>query len=124
MTPTSRALAPILEPKLLAAIAPSSGQPLRLVCATTPEPSHLCDQLAAAIKSAGWTVTRVKLATDAGDVHGMEIEVATDAGDATQSAADALAAGLGQAYLRTRGPRDAAPSPGGDAPLRLTVGVQ
>ena len=67
----------------------------------------------------------MKLATDAGDVHGMEIEVATDLGDATQSAADALAADAGTGVpAHARGPRDAAPSPGGDAPLRLTVGVQ
>ena len=92
------------------------------MCASAPEPSQLCDQLAAAITRAGWTVTRAKLATDAGVVHGMVIDVATDAGDATQNAADALATGLGQAFLLTRGPHDAAP--GGDAPLRLIVGVQ
>ena len=120
--PGARSLAPTFKPKLLAALAPSSGQSLRLVCATAPEPSQLCDQLSAAIKSAGWTVTRAKLAADAGVVHGMVIDVATDADAATQNAADALAAGLGQALLRTRGPRDA--PAGGDAPLRLTVGVQ
>jgi len=118
----SRSLPPDFKKDLRAAIAPSSGQSLRLVCARAPEPSHLCDQLAAAITSAGWAVTRAALATDAGVVHGIVIDVATDADDATQNAADALAAGLGQAYLRTRGPHDA--PPGGDAPLRLTVGVQ
>jgi hypothetical protein len=39
-----------------------------------------------------------------------------------KDAADRLGAGFGAAYLRTRGPHDMAP--GGDAPLRVTVGPQ
>jgi hypothetical protein len=52
----------------------------------------------------------------------MLLSVATDADDATQNAADALAAGLELAYLFARGPVDTAP--GGDAPLTLIVGAQ
>jgi DNA-directed RNA polymerase specialized sigma24 family protein len=116
-----RSLAPDAKPKLVAAIAASQGQELRLVCAPGAEPAHLCDQLAAAIGSAGWTVTREPLVTDAGVMHGMLIQVATDANDATQRAADALADGLYKGYLVSRGPDDVAPGSG--ATLRLTVGA-
>jgi hypothetical protein len=50
------------------------------------------------------------------------IEVASDADDATQAAADVLAGGLEMAAVAARGPDDAAP--GGDAPLRMTIGPQ
>jgi DNA-directed RNA polymerase specialized sigma24 family protein len=119
--PAARSLRPDEKAKVVAAIAASRGQTLRLVCAPGAEPSHLCDQLAAAITSAGWTVTRANVLADAGLPHGMVIEVATDAADATQDAADALAAGLEKGYLMAHGPRDMAP--GGGAPLRLTVGT-
>ena len=102
------------------AIAASKGQALRLVCVRAAEPARLCAQLAAAITSAGWTVTRTNVDADAGAAHGMLIEVATDADDATQGAADALADGLQQGFLMARGPHDM--PPGGDAPLRLTIG--
>ena len=119
--PASRSLRPAEKAKLVAAIGASRGQALRLVCAGGAEPSHLCDQLAAAIASAGWTVTRAGVASDAAVPHGIVIEVAADAADGTQDAADALATGLEKAYLMARGPEDVAP--GGDAPLRLTVGA-
>jgi hypothetical protein len=92
------------------------------VCAPGAEPSALCTQLVTALKRAGWNVTRTGAATDAGIPHGMLIEVATDADDPTQAAADVLASALERAVLFARGPNDAAP--GGDAPLRLTVGPQ
>jgi len=64
----------------------------------------------------------VTLGIDAGVTHGMVIDVATDASDATQNAADALAEGLDDVNLPVRGPHDMAP--GGRATLWLTVGVQ
>jgi hypothetical protein len=118
--PGPRSLRPEAKARLLAALAPSSAQPLRLACAPGAEPSHLCDQLVAALTSAGWTVTRVPLATDAGAPHGVLVEVATDADDATQTAADALARALEKAFLPARGPDDAPPG----AALRLTIGPQ
>jgi DNA-directed RNA polymerase specialized sigma24 family protein len=119
--PAARSLRPDEKAKVVAAIAASRGQTLRLVCAPGAEPSHLCDQLAAAITSAGWTVTRTNVGADAGLPHRMVIEVSTDAAEATQDAADALAAGLEKGYLLAYGPEDM--PPGGDAPLRLTVGA-
>jgi DNA-directed RNA polymerase specialized sigma24 family protein len=116
--PGARSLKPERAAKLVEAIAGSRGQALRLVCARGAEPG-LCDQLAAAITSAGWNVTRDTLGSDAGVGHGMLVEVATDAGDATQAAADALAGGLEKGRLFARGPDDMAP--GGDVRLRLTV---
>jgi DNA-directed RNA polymerase specialized sigma24 family protein len=119
-TSMSRALRPDQKAKVVAALAASRGQALRLVCAPGPEPSHFCDQLAAAMTSAGWVVTRTNVAADAGLPYGLVIDVATDADEATQDAADTLAAGLQKGFLLARGPRDMAT--GGDAPLRLTVG--
>jgi hypothetical protein len=52
----------------------------------------------------------------------MLIEIASDADDATQAAADTLVTGLERSALFARGPNDA--SLGADAPLRLTVGPQ
>jgi len=120
--PGARSLEPSAKAKLVTAIAGSRGQALHLACAPGREPSHLCEQLSLALTSAGWTVTRKALATDAGIPLGMLLSVATDADDATQNAADALAAGLELAYLFARGPVDTAP--GGDAPLTLIVGAQ
>ena len=109
--------------RLLAALAPSRGQAVHLVCARGAEPTHLCTQLAAALAKAGWTVTRATTpASDAGDPHGLHLEIATDADDAAQSAADALAAGLDAAPLAVRGPDDVPPA--SDGSLRLTVGIQ
>jgi DNA-directed RNA polymerase specialized sigma24 family protein len=108
--------------RLVSALAASKGQSLRLVCVRGAEATHFCGELEAAIKSAGWSVTRVTLAPDAGDMHGLLVEVATDADDATQAAADVLGAGLEKGFYLARGPDDV--PPGGDAPLRLTVGRQ
>jgi hypothetical protein len=123
--PAPRAVRPDGKARMVTALAASKGQALRLVCATSAEPSRLCDQLVAALASAGWVVTRAAIAPAAGDaavVRGMRVEVATDADDATQAAADVLAGGLETAMLLARGPDDVAPA--ADAPLRLTVGVQ
>ena len=93
------------------------------MCARGAEPAQLCGQLAGALAKAGWTVTRATTAPgDAGEPRGVHVEIATDADDATQAAADALAEGLEAAPLRVHGPDDA--PPGADAPLRLTVGTQ
>lgn len=97
-------------------------QALRLQCAVGSEPKHLCDQLAATIKSAGWNVTRVDLADDAGAPEGLLVEVATDADDATQDAADSLADSLVEGLLYANGPRDM--PPGGGAALQMTVGTK
>jgi len=120
--PASRSIPSDEKAAFVASLAASKGQAIRLVCARDAEPSALCNQLVAAMKRAGWTVTRTDAATDAGLPHGMLIEVATDADDATQAATDVLASALEKALLFARGPNDAAP--GGDAPLRLTVGPQ
>jgi hypothetical protein len=105
-------------------IAPMAGQSAQLACARTGEAGHLCDLLAAAMRKDGWTVTRAPLveAADAGKLHGLRVTVATDAPDAVQAAADALADGLEGAYLATTGPDDA--EPGADVPLRVMVGAQ
>lgn len=109
--------------RLVKALEPARGQAVKLVCARGAEPAHLCGQLAAALAKAGWTVTRAATAPgDAGEPLGVHVEITTDAGDAAQAAADALADGLEAAPLRVHGP-DNLP-PGGDAPLRLTVGTQ
>ncbi len=116
----TRALRPSRTKDLVDALAPMQGQTLRLVCSPAGEPSGLCGQLAGVLRRAGWTVTRAPLAADAGALHGMVVEVATDASEATQAAADALVSALYDAYLVARGPHDA--PPGGDAPLQLLVG--
>jgi DNA-directed RNA polymerase specialized sigma24 family protein len=108
--------------RLVGALAASKGQSLRLVCVRDAEAAHFCGELAAAITSAGWSVTRATLAPDAGDMHGLLVEVATDADDATQAAADVLGGGLEKGFYLARGPDDV--PPGGDAPLRLTVGLR
>ncbi len=121
--PAPRVLRPAARTELVAALAPSSGQVLELACERSSfEPVQLCQQLTSALKDAGWTVQRVPLAPDAGKARDIRIEVATDADEATQNAADALARSLRGALLLARGPRDMAPS--GGAKLRLTVGVQ
>jgi DNA-directed RNA polymerase specialized sigma24 family protein len=121
--PAVRQLYPELKAAFLKDLAPASGQALRLDCAATAEPAQLCAAVAGAMKTAGLKATRGRLQpTDAGLVHGIVIEVATDADESTQNAADALANAFGHALLRVRGPRDAAP--GGDAPLRVIIGPQ
>ncbi|HEY5241189.1 MAG TPA: hypothetical protein VIJ22_06985, partial [Polyangiaceae bacterium] len=120
--PAKRVLPPEAKALFVAGLATSKGQALHVVCAKDAEPSHLCDQLVPVIREGGWVVTRTNVAADAGLTHGMLIEIASDADDATQAAADTLATGLERSFLFARGPNDAAP--GGDAPLRLTVGPQ
>lgn len=120
--PGKRVLPPEAKGIFVAGLATSKGQALHVVCVQGAEPSHLCDQLVAAITKGGWVVTRTNVAADAGVTHGMLIEIASDADDATEAAADTLATSLEWSYLFARGPNDAAP--GGDAPLRLTVGPQ
>ena len=120
--PSPRSIAPDAKAAFVAALAGAKGQALRLVCARNAEPAALCDQLALGMRRAGWTVTRTNVVTDGGGPHGILLEVATDADDATQAAADALSTALEGALLFARGP-NAAP-PGGDAALRLTVGPQ
>jgi hypothetical protein len=120
--PGRRVLLPEANAIFVARLATSKGQALHVVCVQGAEPSHLCDQLVAAITKGGWVVTRTNVAADAGVTHGMLIEIASDADDATEAAADTLATGLEWSNLFARGPNDAAP--GGDAPLRLTVGSQ
>ncbi len=120
--PAPRSLQPAVKASFVEGLAASKGQALRVVCAPGAEPSHICDQLVAAITSAGWAVTRTNAATGAALPHGMLIEVASDADDATQAAADLLANTLERAAVAARGPDDAAP--GGDAPLRLIIGPQ
>jgi len=118
----ARALPSDATASFVAGLAASKGQALRVVCVQGAEPAHLCDQLVAAITSAGWAVTRTNVATDAGVPHGVLIQVASDADEATPAAADVLATGLERSAVAARGPDDAAP--GGDAPLRLTIGPQ
>jgi DNA-directed RNA polymerase specialized sigma24 family protein len=120
--PGPRSLQPAAKASFVEGLAASKGQALRVVCVRGAEPSHLCDQLVAAITSAGWVVTRTNVGTDAAVPHVVLIEVARDADDATQAAADVLAGGLEMAAVAARGPDDAAP--GGDAPLRMTIGPQ
>jgi hypothetical protein len=120
--PAARSLLPEAKPSFVAGLAASKGQALRVVCTRDAEPAHLCDQLVAAITSAGWLVTRTNVASDAGVPHGVLLEVATDADDATQAAADLLATGLERSAVAARGPDDAVP--GGDAPLRMSIGPQ
>jgi hypothetical protein len=98
-----------------------AGVRLQLACATAQEPAQFCEQLAAVMKKAGWTVTRAKLAAaDAGAVRAQRIEVATDADEGTQAAADALADALERDGIIAKGPADAAPD--GQLPsLRVTV---
>jgi hypothetical protein len=120
--PAPRSLQPAVKASFVEGLAASKGQALRVVCVRGAEPSHLCDQLVAAITGAGWVVTRTNVATGAAVPHGVLIEVASDADDATQAAADVLAGGLEMSAVAARGPDDAAP--GGDAPLRMTIGPQ
>ncbi len=119
--PGPRSLGGPAAANLVGALAPSRGQALLLVCAREPEPAQLCAQLAAAMTKAGWVVTRTTVPADAGAPLGVHVQVSTDADDAAQAAADALADGLQAAYLRAHGPDDMTP---GDAPLRLTIGPQ
>jgi DNA-directed RNA polymerase specialized sigma24 family protein/phosphotransferase system HPr-like phosphotransfer protein len=122
VAPGARSLPADAKASFVAGLAASKGQALRVVCAKGAEPSRVCNQLVAAITSAGWAVTRTDVATDAGLPHGTVIDVAADADDATQAAADLLATGLERSAVAARGPNDA--PPGGDAPLRLTIGPQ
>ena len=120
LAPLGRSLAPEERARFAANLAASKGQAIGVVCARGVEPAALCEQLVVGLKRAGWAVTRTNAVADAGLPHGLLVEVATDADDATQAAADALVAALERAGLFARGPNDAAP--GGDAALRLTVG--
>jgi hypothetical protein len=113
---------PDATPDVVKVLANWKGQALRLQCVAGPEPKHLCDQLAAVMKTAGWNVTRVDLAADAGAPQGLLVEVATDADDATQDAADGLADSLVEGLLYANGPRDM--PPGGGAALQMTVGTR
>jgi DNA-directed RNA polymerase specialized sigma24 family protein len=125
LAPAPRLLAAYAKPGFVASLAASKGQALSVVCVKDAEPAHLCGQLVAALTSAGWVVTRTNVASapDGGGPHGILVEVATDADEATQVAADALADNLERkAFLLARGPNDV--PPGGDAPLRLTIGPQ
>jgi hypothetical protein len=125
LAPGPRGIPAAEKAKVVAILAASKGQALQLVCARDAEPAQFCTQLVAVLGKAGWTVTRTPMADAAPDAavfHGMLVEVAPDADEATQAAADALAAGMQQALLFARGPHDA--PAGGDAPLRLTVGKQ
>jgi hypothetical protein len=99
------------------------GVRVKLVCSTDPEAARFCGQLAEVLKKAGWTLERSALATEAGEVHGQRVEVATDADDDIQRAADALVDGLVGSGNRARGPDDMAPAPPA-LPLRITVGVR
>ncbi|HEY6459018.1 MAG TPA: hypothetical protein VIY73_02675 [Polyangiaceae bacterium] len=124
-TPFARSIGGKARSELVARLSEWKGQTVRLACARDPEPSQFCRQLASIFASAGWSVSRVVLPSgppDAGGVHGTLVEVATDASDATQMAADDLVGGLEDAYLYARGPNDV--PPGSDAPLRVTIGVQ
>ena len=118
-----RSVSPELTAAFTAALSSHTGQALRLACAPGAEPQQLCTQLAAALKKAGWVVTRPRLAAppsvDGVEVHKALVQVTPDADDATQAAADALADALAGALLRTAGPDDA---PGAEAPLTLVVG--
>jgi hypothetical protein len=96
---------------------------VKLVCSTDPEAARFCAQLAQLVKNAGWDLQRSALDADASDVHGQGVEVATDATDDTQRAADALVDGLAGAGIHTRGPDDMPPEASA-APLRVTVGVR
>jgi len=99
------------------------GVRVRLVCSTDPEASRFCGQLADAVKKGGWALERSTLDTEAGEVRGQRVEVATDAADDTQKAADALVDGLAGSGIRARGPDDMAPEASA-APIRVTVGTQ
>lgn len=119
--PATRSLGAEASAKLVAALAGSRGQPLQVVCARGAAPSHLCDQLVAAIGQAGWTVTRVEVVTDAAVPRGIVVEVEAGADEGTRMAADALAGGLKEAHLGAGAPEERAS--GSDATLRLRVGV-
>lgn len=123
--PTARELDAPARARLATALrgdASTAITRLQLACADDPEPKRLCDQLAGAVKKAGWVVSRSTFAgadADAG-MHGQRIEVATDADGATQDAADTLAEALTASGIVPRGPDDMAAL--SDAPrLRLTI---
>ncbi|HEX8792932.1 MAG TPA: hypothetical protein VF765_18430 [Polyangiaceae bacterium] len=100
-----------------------AGLHAQLACSADPEPAHFCEQLAAAMKKAGWVVARAKAASlgaDASVWRAQRIEVATDADEGTQAAADALADALEGDGILARGPLDV--SPDTQLPsLRVTV---
>ena len=119
---TARSLSSDMRQPLVEALAPRAGQPVRVVCARGPEPEHYCGQLAAAMTTAGWVVTREVAGRDAGVVHGLAVRVAEGSDEATEDAGEALAAGLAWAGVSTGGPEDA-PGVGVDGPrVTLTVG--
>jgi hypothetical protein len=102
-----------------------AGVHVLLACATASEPAHFCDELAAVLKKARWTVTRERIAPASPDTgvtapRLQRIDVARDADDATQTAADALADGLESAGIVVEGPADAAPD-AQQPSLRVTV---
>lgn len=120
--PKLRVIPDDVKADFLSALAPSKGQAVRLVCVRDVETSRFCGQLLASLTTAGWVVTRTNVALDAGVSNGLLVEVATDADDPTQAAADTLVSALEKALYYARGPNDA--PAGGDAPLRLLVGMK
>lgn len=100
-----------------------AGQHAQLACAAAEEPAHFCEQLAASMRKAGWVVARVKapnLGADASVRRVQRIEVATDADEGTQAAADALGDALEGDGILMKGPVDVAPDPQLPS-LRVTV---
>jgi hypothetical protein len=123
---TPRSLSAAESKEFSATLAKNAPQRVRLACAPDAEPQQLCNQLAAALKNAGWLVTRppLKAPVEVGGevVHKVLVQVTPFAGDPTQDAADALADALEGALLRTRGPDDGLA--GAEVPLTLVVGPQ
>lgn len=125
-----RTLSPGRAADLRQQLKPYAGQRIDLLCEGTAEPLVLCAQLASVFKGAGWVVKKTNARAGTIAFHGMHLEVATGADDATEDAADALAAGIDQdVWAYVEGPDDMAPAAaeGGAAdvgPLRLTVGPQ
>jgi hypothetical protein len=116
-----RTLAPDQSKRLVETLSPRAGQAIGVVCARGAEPERYCAEIAATLKKAGWSVQRVVAVAGANVAHGLDIEVATDADDATQDAADVLADAFARVSASARGPDDAPP---GTVPLTLTVGAQ
>lgn len=101
----------------------SAGLRVQLACATAAEPSRFCDQLGSIMKKAGWVVARSALPVTAAALGSLRprIEVAENADETTQAAADTLAQLLSDDGWGPRGPDDMMPTPG-DPPLRVTLG--
>jgi hypothetical protein len=107
-----------------------AGQRIDLLCEAKSEPLVLCGQLVSVFKGAGWVVSKTNAPAGTIVFHGMHLEVATGADDATEHAADLLAKGIDDdVWAYVEGPDDMAPAGAGEgaadaAPLRLTVGPQ